>query len=431
MAQKPDSAAACDGEPRPAAPRFAALAIGLAAAFQFGGYECVRSSANTLFKQTYGAEGLPYIMAAVPLALLAVLYGYGRLLSRLGPRRTLFATSLLSALAIIACYRGIEAGWAPARGALYLVREAYIVLLIEQYWSFLNSRLGMKAARRLNGPICGLGSLGAFLGGWAVEEYSQVLGTAALPLFGALATLPAAFLSDWAYARCGEPSPAEDGATPAETDSLGVKLFRRHKTLLFLLVVILATQVVSTMLDLALQGELQRAIPAPELQNAWSGRLYKWLSLAAAFSQFVLCPLLVSFLPLWLIHTLIPVGNALACGVLAAHESLGAAVAAYLFFKTMDYSLFRAAKEVLYIPFPFDVRYRAKELIDAWGYRVGKGGASLAIAFLQTLKVSVTISLLAAVGVASAGVWLAFILPVCRAHAAGKGAPARAPGQAA
>jgi AAA family ATP:ADP antiporter len=105
-------------------------------------------------------------------------------------------------------------------------------------------------------------------------------------------------------------------------------------------------------------------------------------------------------------------------------------VAAYLFFKTMDYSLFRAAKEVLYIPFPFDVRYRAKELIDAWGYRFGKGGASLAIAFLQSLKVSVTIPLLATVGVASAGVWLAFILPVCRAHAAGKGAPARAPGQA-
>jgi AAA family ATP:ADP antiporter len=106
-------------------------------------------------------------------------------------------------------------------------------------------------------------------------------------------------------------------------------------------------------------------------------------------------------------------------------------VAAYLFFKTMDYSLFRAAKEVLYIPFPFDVRYRAKELIDAWGYRFGKGGASLAIACLQSLKVPVTIPLLATVGVASAGVWLAFILPVCRAHAAGEPAPGRAPHQAA
>jgi ATP:ADP antiporter, AAA family len=406
--------------PAGAAPLFAAFAIGLSAAFQLAGYEFVRSSANTLFKQAYGSEGLPYVMALVPFAMLAMLYGYGRLLSWLGPRRTLFATALLSSGAILACYAAIQAGWAPARGALYLVREAYIVLLIEQYWSFLNSRLGDSAARKLNGPICGLGSLGAVLGAAAVEAYSKDLGTLSMPLFGALAILPAAFCSEWAYARCGEPSPAEDRAAPEHSDALGLKLFARHRMLLLLLVVILATQVISTMLDLAFQSELQKAIPEADAQNAWSGGYFKWLNVAAAFSQFVLCPLLLYFLPLWFIHLLLPLGNLAACGFLAMHESLGAAGAAYMTFKVLDYSLFRAAKEVLYIPFPFDVRYRAKELIDAWGYRFGKGGASIAVALLKGVRGAgavLSVTLLAAVGAASAVVWLFFIVAACRAAA--------------
>ena len=51
---------------------------------------------------------------------------------------------------------------------------------------------------------------------------------------------------------------------------------------------------------------------------------------------------------------------------------------AFALFKTIDYSTFRAAKEILYIPLSFDARYRAKEVIDVFGYRFGK--LSLAIA---------------------------------------------------
>ena len=64
------------------------------------------------------------------------------------------------------------------------------------------------------------------------------------------------------------------------------------------------------------------------------------------------------------------------CALVIANPSLFAAAAAYMVFKVMDYSLFRAAKELLYIPLSFDSRYRAKELIDAFGYRFAKGAVS-------------------------------------------------------
>ena len=75
-------------------------ATGAAAAFVLCGYECVRSSSNTLYKAAYGAEKLPVVMALMPVGVLMILYLYGRMLSSLGPRRTLVWTTILSSLAI-------------------------------------------------------------------------------------------------------------------------------------------------------------------------------------------------------------------------------------------------------------------------------------------------------------------------------------------
>ena len=77
-------------------PYWVAVLVGISAAFLFAGYELVRSPSNTLFKAAYGKEGLPYVMAATPVVVLVMLYVYGRLLTWLGPRRTLITTTLVS-----------------------------------------------------------------------------------------------------------------------------------------------------------------------------------------------------------------------------------------------------------------------------------------------------------------------------------------------
>jgi ATP/ADP translocase len=50
--------------------------------------------------------------------------------------------------------------------------------------------------------------------------------------------------------------------------------------------------------------------------------------------------------------------------------------AAFFISKTVDYSVFRASKEVLYVPLPFTARYRGKLTIDALIYRSTKGVVS-------------------------------------------------------
>ena len=139
----------------------AALAIGWSAAFLLCGYEFVRSTSQSLYIAAYGARALPIVMALGPVGTLLMVYGYGRLLSVVGSRRAILLTSVFSGFAILACYAAIQRESRVATGVLYVIREAYIVLLIEQVWSFIDSTLATGEGRKLNGPVCGIASLGA------------------------------------------------------------------------------------------------------------------------------------------------------------------------------------------------------------------------------------------------------------------------------
>jgi AAA family ATP:ADP antiporter len=400
----------------------AAVCIGAAAAFLFCGYEFIRSTANTLLTEEplgYGTTGLPYVMATVPVAILFMVYGYSWLLTRLGPRKTLLVTSLLSGGAIAACYFAISSGNRPARIVLYLVRESYVVLLVAQYWSFLNSRLGTAHAKLLYGPICGVGSLGAIAGAQVVQTYSGTLGVETMLLFGAAAIIPALLCSNLAYAYCGEPAADTDAIEPAPAkDYLALRLFRSNKLLFLLLLVVVLTQLVSTVLDLSYQNSLKLAYPERASRNAEQAGFWKNVGIAAAIGQFAVSPLLLRFASFTAIHIAMPLLNLSACAYALLRPSVQSIGMAYLIFKSLDYAIFGAAKEILYIPFSYDVRYRAKEVIDVWGYRLGKGGTGASIAILQSAGIVISAAAFASIACGGAALWLIAILPICSRYAA-------------
>ncbi|MFO7535303.1 MAG: hypothetical protein R6X19_06430 [Kiritimatiellia bacterium] len=150
--------------------------------------------AQSLFVEAYGTDKLPWIMAAAPVGTLLLVYGYGRLLSAVGPRLAILLSTGLSAGVILGCHFAIQAKMAFATAVLYIFREAYIVLLVEQVWSFLNSTLNDSEGRKLNGPVCCIASLGSIAGGLLIAARAESWGSvnlllAAYPLaaLGALA----------------------------------------------------------------------------------------------------------------------------------------------------------------------------------------------------------------------------------------------------
>ena len=396
-------------------PVAAVFLIALAALFLLGGYELLRSSTSSVFQTFYGSSKMPAATILSPLSVILVIWVYGKLLTRMGPSGALAATSILSGLVIFGCYLGIHAGYGPAAAFLYVFRKGYIVLLIEQYWSFINSVLTPAQARRYNGPVCGLASLGAIVGGLLVHASAERLGTEQLVLAAALCLAPAAVCSAWAYRLGGEPQPTvlELGGRQG---TLALKLFVEQPYLMRIAVLIWLTQVVSTVFEFRFYDLAERAIADQDQRTAYFGSFWATVNSVAAVMQFLAAPLLLAKVRLRRIHEAMPLVHLLtACGLLFA-PSLLMGAGALLGFKTFDYSLFRAAKEIFYLPLSFDARYRAKQVIDSFGYRFGEGSVGAIVTGLSTTLAVGPGVLYPVLALLAAGGWVALVAGLTAEH---------------
>ena len=137
------------------------------------------------------------------------------------------------------------------------------------------------------------------------------------------------------------------------------------------------------------------------------------MNTSVLFLQFVVTPLLLPILALRWVHLTIPLVHLFAIGYAIYDPTVYSVGVAFFLFKAFDYSVFRAAKEVLYVPLSFDERYRAKEVIDVFGYRSGKGASSVLIVLAQKAGVVMNNYYLA-IGFLVAVLWLALVFPLTR-----------------
>ncbi|MCH7741255.1 MAG: hypothetical protein IIB71_01165 [Proteobacteria bacterium] len=390
-----------------------AAMMAVSAMFTLAGYEFIRSASMVLFKTAYGAENLPLVMAAMPVVVFAGVALYGWILSQLGPRRTLLVTSIGSGLAIFACYLVLLTGSKLVTPVLFLLKEFYIVLLIEQYWSYINSSLHSATARKVNGPITGIAGLGGAVGGSMVALSAESLGTEAMILIAAISLIPAALISNLTYTVHGEPALPERVRGRVQ-HHMGWHLFRANPTLACLLAVVLSSQVVAAVLDFKFQGLLSMEFAGtPDKETAFQGNFWGTLNASVLLLQFIIAPMLLSFMAIRWVHLLLPLIHIVAITMAIIEPNVITVGLAFFLFKAFDYSIFRAAKELLYIPLSFDERYRAKEVIDVFGYRAGKGGSSVVIVLLQKMGVVMNNYYLA-IGVVMAVLWLVLIFPLTR-----------------
>jgi AAA family ATP:ADP antiporter len=391
----------------------AMVCISLSAACLVGGYEFARSTVASLFIEAFGTGPMPYAMTMVPVLMVVLIYSYGRILTRLGSLWTLQVSLGFSAAAFGAAYLALRTGSKPAVAAIYVFTEAYIVILVEQFWSFINSTLDQSRAKAFNGPILGGASVGPVLAGLALNRFAAVLGSEQFVLLAGLALLPAAVLAYAAYRLAGEPQPsaAERGVGPGP---LRLRLILDHKVLLFIAGVVALSQFFAAATNLRLYELLEAAMPNKDARSAYLGSFWAMVNGLAFLMQFVATPLVLRRLPLAAILIGIPLVHTCTAGLMLAHPSLTVAAAALLIFKGIDYSVFRASKELLYIPLPFDARYRAKQVVDAFNYRFSKGAAAGGISLAKSLLGTLPGWAYPAISLAAAGAWVAAAVPLAR-----------------
>jgi len=376
----------------------ATIFAGVSAMFCFMAYEFMRSSSESVFLSFFPASSKVYALTLTPIFLFLIIYFYGFLLSKFGSKKTMLIYFAFVFISIISLYFLTLKKIAWAGFGLLIFKEGYIVVLSEIYWSYINSILKQDEARILNGPMAGLGALGSLIGGYFVSSFAVRLTTKSLILYSSFLLIPSLLFLYYAYNISGEPKPADD-EKGGKKGHLHLSIFVENKTVMLLAVVVFIAQIVSTLGDINFTYYVQQYISDVDLRTAYLGGFWQKVNIISFTMQFLITPIVLRKFKVKYVLVLIPLLHIMTSLYSFIHPSLFSASLVLMIFKSMDYSIYRASKEIIYIPFSYDTRYRAKQFVDAFTYRFSKGFTSLILSLMNILSYNfmpLTIPLIAA-----------------------------------
>lgn len=392
-------------------PHASAVGVCVLAFLVLSGYAIARPATESLFLEAHGSASLPLVWAAVAATVVVVVTAYNAAAARMPLPRVIVGAIAASALSLVLLAALLSVQVPGTVFALYVWKDVHIVVLIEALWSIANLVFSERAARWLYGLFCACGAIGGVCGNLAVGELAARYGTGQTLWFGAGVFVLQVAAAVWLGRAAGRPRP-ERRSPPKMGD--GLQVLRRSPYLGWLLGLVGIVQVVITLVDYQYNVVIEAAFPLRDQRTAIIGQVYAVIDGSSLVLQ-----LGTGFVLRWvgLRWTLlgIPVllGAALASFVAVPRFALMALVKVAS--KAFDYSLFRAAKEILYIPLSYAEKTRGKALVDMLTYRVSKGATSILLAAILALGLELPIALVALLLV---GAWGIVTVGVMRRHAA-------------
>ena len=373
------------------------------------GHAIARPAIESLFLKAHGASGLPTVWIAVAVTALLTVAGYNAAAARYPLGTVMIGSVLVSLATLVALVLLLRSGWRLSAFSLYVWKDVHIVVLLEALWSFANLVFRQQTARWAYGVFCAAGSVGGISGNLVVGKLAQAWSTgASLWLLAPLFVIDVGLVA-WLAKAAGQPQPK---AQPAKGESGSLSLLRNSPYLVWLLAMVGLVQVVITLIDYTYNEAIALAYPDTDARTVVIGRVYAAIDGSALVLQLATGAVLRA---LGLRATLLGIpallGMVVAGFAIAPRFALMAITKAAS--KVFDYSLFRAAKEMLYLPLSYGEKTRGKALVDMLTYRVAKGGASLLLLGMLALGIQSGV-LLVTLGLI--GGWLAVTVVVTKRH---------------
>lgn len=363
----------------PAQTRGQLLALGVCFFSLLFGYPFIRSLSTAFFLESQGARQSPLVWLLTVLVLGLCVVVMNTLHTRLGQRKIFGLIGGVSLLALLSFYQLYS--WQDVFAfPLYIAKEVYIVLLVHLAIGRLNTLLEVDQAKRLYGPFGAIGSLGGLLGGLGTHYLAEYASSLSLLLLTLLSLVTASL----AFSFTGELSvPNRPTAKPAKRPLKALGPVRLYVGLIIALVCLsqfivnIANFKFNLLFEVLVEGVNQKASAL--------GLIFSLVNGLSLFFQVFLVPVLLARSRLRSVHTLIPLSYVLAYGagfLIWGHLLWGVAFG-FILIKTLDYSIFAPAKEILYFPLSVEQKYGAKYLVDMVFYRFAKGLISFLLIFIQ------------------------------------------------
>ena len=374
-------------------------------------YSIIRPVSNSLFITKYGTQFFPYVwVISIPLNLFLVGI-YNKYLPKLGCLKTYLIVASSIVAINYSCALFIKQ-LSFLVFFLYIWKEIYIMLMFQQLWSIIHSKVSLKRAKYLYGIFLGAGGVGSLLGSllpgfFAVKMGSESLLYMTLPLY---LCLTAAFILTLKQSNQGFSLQPEEKKGAKDALLHGIKLIINSRILAFIALSVLFMQLSATLIDYQFSTYLEQTVMGKDLRTQYIGRV---LGIGLAISvcmQFFGTYFLIQMMGIKRLH----IGFPILLGSMSVFSFLfpGFAITTLVFIilKACDFSLFTIIKETLYIPLSSDEKFRAKAFIDVFLYRFAKAFASLIILSLQVILTNYLLPVLNSISICVFIIWIAIAI---------------------
>ena len=351
------------------------------------GYNVIKPATRSQFINSLGADNIPYVQLVAGLIMGFVIQGYTSAM-RLLPRRWVFAATQLVMVGLLLVFWTLfKTGKDWVSVAFYLWGVLAGSLLISQFWSLANDIYDARQAKRLFGFIGGGASLGGIVGAGIAGRYARAIGTNNLLLVAAV-FLGICGLTVWAIAVREKPGggdvPAADekGMSPREAIALLVK--SKHFQIIALVISFAA--IGAGIIEQQLNMAVEQAIPGKDARTAFLGNVIFYSSMAGFLIQMTLTSRVHRLLGIGFALLLLPVSLGGTAVLMLAIPALWTSTTARVLDTALRYTVDKTTREILFMPLPTAMKYRAKPFADVAVDRFAKG-VGAAVALIIAIKV--------------------------------------------
>jgi ATP:ADP antiporter, AAA family len=349
-------------------------------------HNVLRPVTRSKFISGLGADNLPYVLFAAGLLIAVLMQAYTRALRPI-PRRLVIPIAQSGLVVMIVAFWFLfktGALWVPV--AFYVFGMVLGILLISQFWTLANDILDARQAKRLFGFIGGGASLGGALGGAITVLAVDTVGTDGLLLVSAaVLALCVGLVSIIARGQHGT-----GGADPVPDEARGVggreavRLFLDSPQVRTIALVIGCAAVGAAIVEqqLNMAAESIAGAGSTDVITAFLGQVTFYLSVAGFVVQVGLTSRIHRSLGLAFALLLLPVGLGSTALVILVTGAIWAPAVARVLDATLRYTIDKTSREVLFLPLPAGLRYRAKPFIDVTADRLAKASGALLLLVL-------------------------------------------------
>jgi AAA family ATP:ADP antiporter len=355
------------------------------------GYNVIKPATRSVFIDSLGTRYLPHVLLLVGVLGGVVVQGYNKGMSLL-PRRLVFPVTQVVMVGFLllfwALFR-IDAKWAKVwvPVGFYFWGALAALLLISQFWTLANDVFDPRQAKRLFGFIGGGSSLGGILGAGLAGVLAKPLGTNNLLLVGAGLLGLCFFVVSLAVAeKKAALAPEVRTKAKIKSDEKGMSLLEAGRLLVqskhfqLIAMVISFASIGAGIIDMQLNMSAESLIKNKDLRTAFFGNVTFYASIAGFLIQVTLTSRIHRILGIGFALLILPIGLGSTGLVMLLMPALWSSSLARVMDTALRYTADKTTREILFVPLPTELKYKAKPFADVAVDRLARGvGTGLAL----------------------------------------------------